>query len=157
MVLNISDNLIVVAHNFAIQRMVCTKLVENSVVTAGADVIEVFITLTDYRFPNKELRCSCLSKQVAATVLTAPVGTDSTRMAVLHNSTDKQLDVVGTDGVIVGRGVIVPIVLVTVCQLITCLKRCAGFNTVANISCVRTYAVNEGVIGSTCTPTVHKA
>ena len=43
---------IVVAHNLAIQRMICADLVANCVLAACADLVKVGVTLAYDGFPN---------------------------------------------------------------------------------------------------------
>ena len=77
---------VVAADELAIQRVCCADNAFNGIITAGTDMIEVLITLTDYGFPNQHLRCHCLCQRCGiAGVLRAPGTTDRSRIAVLHS------------------------------------------------------------------------
>ena len=73
----------------------------NCIVATRAYIIEVLVTLTDNGFPNKNLRrhrlCQCCG---IACVLRTPRGTDRSRVAVLHNTTDEQFHIVGRNGAV---------------------------------------------------------
>ena len=50
--LNAGGNGIVVAHNPAIQRVICADLVADSVLAACADLVKIGVTLANNGFPN---------------------------------------------------------------------------------------------------------
>ena len=77
-----------------------------------------------------------MSQLVAALILRTPRGRDRPRVAILHDSADKQFYIIGGDGFVVGRGVIVPKVLAFFGKAISRFQRDAGFNTVTDISVV---------------------
>lgn len=53
MALHTYGNRIVVTHNLVTQRVVRADLIEDCVFAACADFIEILVTLSDNRFPNK--------------------------------------------------------------------------------------------------------
>ena len=155
MVLDLGRNRVVVAHDLAVQGMLGADGVQYRIVTAGIDFVEVAVTLTDNGFPNHQLCGDCIGQLVTALVLGTPVQRNLAGITILENTTDKGLDLIGTDGVVQFRGVVIPEVLVTIGKHITCILRNTGFDTVADVALVRVHGTDIGVVGLTGTPAVH--
>ena len=97
-----------------------------------------------------------MSQLVAALILRTPRGRNRTRIAVLKDTADKQLNIVGRNGVIIGRKVIVPKVLALFCEAVARFLRNAGFNAVADIALIRTHSADGGITGTVGRPAIHK-
>ena len=137
--------------------MVRTDLIQNSVLAACADLVEVLVTLTDHGFPNEKLCSDCVSQLIAALVLRTPRGRDCSRVAVLEDTTDEQLNIVRRNGAVIGRRVVVPKILALFGKAVSGLLRDADLNAVADISIVRSHRTDGCITGSACFPAVHKA
>ena len=97
-----------------------------------------------------------MSQLVAALILRTPRGRNCTRIAVLKDTADKQLNIIGRNGVVIGRGVIIPKVLAFFGVAVARFLRHAGFNAVTDIAVIRTHCSDGGIARSLCEPSVHK-
>ena len=97
-----------------------------------------------------------MSQLVAALILRTPRGRNCTRIAVLKDTADKQLNIIGRNSVIIGRGVIVPKVLALFREAVARFLRNAGFNAVTDIAVIRTHSADGGIAGTAGRPAVHK-
>ena len=147
--LNIGGNAVVVVHDLVTQRMVGADLVDHRSVTAGADLVERGVALTDDCFPNQELGRRCVGQLIAALILREPAGGNGVRVAVLHNAANEQLDVIGCDGLVVAGRVVVPKILAPVYQLIARIKTDTGFDAVADRPRVGSHCAHNGLAGRT--------
>ena len=136
--------------------MVRTDLIQNSVLAACADLVEVLVTLTDHGFPNEKLCSDCVSQLIAALVLRTPRGRDCSRVAVLEDTTDEQLNIVRRNGAVIGRRVVVPKILALFGKAVSGLLRNTDFNAVADIAVIRTHSADGGITGTTGRPAIHK-
>ena len=84
-------NAVVVGHNLAFQRVIGNAL-QYGIFTARAELVEIVVTLTDHCLPDEKL----CGDEVAETVRTRVIGTPAcgqiSRVTVLHDSADEQLD-----------------------------------------------------------------
>ena len=149
-------NAVVVADELAIQRVRCADNTLDGIIAAGTDMIEVLISLTDHGFPNKNLRrhrlCQCFG---IACVLRTPRGTDRSRVAVLHNTTDEQFHIVGRNSAVEIRGEVIPKGFILAGVSVASVLRRTRLNAVADISVIRVHCSNGSVLGLTGIPTVH--
>ena len=133
--LDAAFNALVVVHDLAIQRMIRGDLVTDGVIAARADLVEVSVTLTDNDLPNQKLGCNSVGQLIRIrSVLRTPACRDDSRVAVLHDTPDEQLDVIRRDCFVVLGRVVIPKVLVPLGQLIANIQRNAGFNAVTDIA-----------------------
>lgn len=79
------------------------------------------------------------------------------RIAVLKDTADKQLNIVGRNGAVVGRRVFVPEVLALFRKGVARLLRHAGFDAVADIALIRPHCTDRRETGCCRRPAVHKA
>ena len=155
MALDLRRNGVVITHDLAVQRMLGADRIKNGIITAGIDLIEVAVTLADNGFPNHQLRSNCIGQLVAALILGAPVQRDRPGITILENTTDKGLDLIGTDGIVQLRRVVIPEVFITTGKHIARILRHTGFNAVADISLIGVHGTDVGVVGLTRSPAVH--
>lgn len=125
------------------------------IIAAGIDLAEVAVTLTDHGFPDLQLCCYGVSQLIAALVLGAPVQRDRTGIAVLQDTTNEDLDFIGTDSAVQFRRVIVPKVFILSRKGIAGILRNTGFNTVADVSFVGVHSADIGIVGLPGTPAIH--
>ena len=72
MVLNACGNGAVIAHDLAVQRVVCADLIYDGIFAVGSNLVEVGITLADNGFPNQKLCGNGVRQLVASVILRAP-------------------------------------------------------------------------------------
>ena len=130
-------NAVVVADELAIQRVRCADNALYGIITARTDMIEILITFTNYGFPNKHLRCHCLCQRCGiACVLRTPRGADRSRVAVLHNTPDEQLHIVGRNGAVKIRGKVIPKGFILAGILVASILLCARLNAITYVTVI---------------------
>ena len=97
-----------------------------------------------------------MSQLVAALILRTPRGRNRPRVAILHDSANKQFYIIGRNGFVVGRGVIIPKVFTFFSETITRFQMNTGFNAVTDVAVIRTHSINRGIAGCVGRPAVHK-
>ena len=157
MALNACLNGIVIAHDLTVQRVVRADLLHDGAFAACADLVEVGIALTDDRFPDQKLCGNGVSQLVAALILRAPRGRDCSRIAVLKDTADEQLNIIGRNGAVIGRRVFIPKILALFRKGVARLLRHAGFDAVADIALIRPHCSDRRKTGCCRRPAVHKA
>lgn len=91
----LAANGIAVAHDLAVQRVACADLLRDGVFASRTYLAKVSVTLTDDGFPDQKLRGRPHEPACRALVLRTPRGRDRPRIAVLKDTADKQLNIVG--------------------------------------------------------------
>ena len=89
-------------------------------------------------------------------ILRNPVGVDTAVIAVLQNAPNQRLDGVSVDGLVVGRGVVVPKGFVFGGETVAVVDGDARFDTVGNLTIVRADRKGAEHIIGVHVPAVHK-
>jgi len=154
--LHVGFHAVVVRNELTVQRMVGCDTVFYRIVAAGINVVEVRVTLTDDGFPNKRLCCHNVCQLICiGGILRTPFGCYRSGVAVLEDSTDEQFDLICFDGLVIGRGIVVPIGFITLGHHVADGERCTRFDTVTGIAVPRADGVNRDFLGLACEPAVH--
>ena len=103
MALDTGYHAVVVGHNLIVQRIVISNTIQNSIIATGIHMIKIAVAFTDDGFPNQELSGHQVGHLVSIrSVLRTPLSCDGAGVAILENSTDKQLDFICGNGAVVG-------------------------------------------------------
>ena len=146
--LNAGNDTVVVAHDLAAQRVIGTDLVKDCGITAGVDLVEIGVTLTNHRFPNQKLCRHGVGQLIRVLAfLSAPTCRDCSRVAILHDASDQQLNVIGRDRFVVAGRVVVPKALIPLGQLVADIEGNAGFDAVANRPVIGSHGAHDGLAG----------
>ena len=126
---------VVVGHDLRFQR-VSGNAFQNGILTARTELVEAVVALTDHRFPDEKLRGNQIAEIIRAGVIGTPACGKIAGVAVLHDSSDEELDGVRGNGVVVIVRVVIPEILVLLGEGIAGLLGHAGFDAVARLSVV---------------------
>ena len=156
MALNAGNDAVVIGINAALERMTGADNRFHRILTTRAHMIKVRITLTDNGFPYEELSSDCMGHLICVCgVLRFPRSGDITLIAVLHDSAEQDLDVIGFNSVVVLAGIVVPEVFTETGIGIAHISRNTGFNAVADFSVIGIHTVNGRHIRALSAPTIH--
>ena len=110
--LNAGFDAVIVSREATIQRMSGAVHGFHGISTAGVNMVEVCVPLSDDRFPYQHLRSHHVRHFVGiGFILRAPIEGQIALVAVLHDSAQQRLDGIGINGVVAVCGVVFPIVL----------------------------------------------
>jgi len=114
--LNAGFDAVVVSRESTIQRVRSAVHGFHGISTAGVNMVEVCIPLSDDRFPYQHLRSHHVRHFVGiGFILRAPVEGQVTLIAILHDSAQQCLDGIGINGAVVIRWIVLPIILAVSC------------------------------------------
>ena len=86
-----------------VQGVILTYTVIDRIITSGINVVEIGISFTDYRFPNKSLRGHDMSHLIRIIcILRTPINIYLAGVTVLEDSTDEEFDLICGDCLVVG-------------------------------------------------------
>lgn len=155
-VLNTGDDAVVIGIDPAVQWMTGSEHGFDGIIAAGAHMIEVGVTLTNDRLPDKDLGGVGMRDLIRiGRVLGTPCCGERTVIAVLHDAAQKNLDIVRLDGVVQVAGVIVPEILTEAAHRFAHLSFNCRLNTVADLSVITVHTVKRGQIHIVGMPSVH--
>ena len=114
--LNAGFDAVVVSRESTIQRVRSAVHGFHGISTAGVNMVEVYVPLSDDRFPYQHLRSHHVRHFVSiGFILRAPVEGQVTLIAILHDSAQQCLDGIGINGAVVIRWIVLPIILAVSC------------------------------------------
>ena len=112
MALNAGFDAVIVSRETTIQRVRSAVHGFHSISTAGVNMVEVCVPLSDDRFPYQHLRSHHVRHFVSiGFILRAPVEGQVTLITILHDSAQQRLDGIGINRVVAVCGVVFPVVL----------------------------------------------
>ena len=114
--LNAGFDAVIVSREATIQRVSGAVHGFHGISTAGVNMVEVCIPLSDNRFPYQHLRSHHVRHFVSiGFILRAPIEGQVTLIAILHDSAQQCLDGIGINGAVVIRWIVLPIILAVSC------------------------------------------
>ena len=114
--LNAGFDAVIVRRKATIQRVRGAIHGFHGISTAGVNMVEVRVTLSDDRFPYQHLRSHHVRHFVGiGFILRAPVEGQVTLITILHDSAQQCLDGIGINRAVVIRWIVLPIILAVSC------------------------------------------
>ena len=147
---------VVVGHDLRFQR-VSGNAFQNGILTARTELVEAVVALTDHRFPDEKLRGNQIAEIIRAGVIGTPACGQISRVTVLHDSADEQLDGIRGNSTVVIIRVVIPEIFILAGKRIACLLGHAGFNAVTGLPFVAADGAGDCPTAFFCRPAVQIA
>ena len=154
MILNTCYHTVVVRQDFTAEWVCSAYTFKHGIVSAGRNVIKACVSFSDNRFPNQNLSgISVCDAVCVAFILRLPACRNTSTVAVLQDTTDKQANVIAGNRSV--RADVIKEVLVLFGESISSPLTCTRFNTVGNIARIRTHCTKSCIFCGQAFPTVH--
>ena len=154
MVLNACYHTVVVRQDFTAEWVCRAYTFKHGIVPAGRNVIKACVSFADNRFPNQNLSgISVCDAVCVALILRLPACRNTSTIAVLQDTTDKQANIIAGNRTV--RADVVEEVLVLFGESISSPLTCTRLDTVGDIARIRTHCTKSRIFRGQAFPTVH--
>ena len=154
MILNTCYHTVVVRQDFTAEWVCSAYTFKHGIVSAGRNVIKACVSFSDNRFPNQNLSgISVCDAVCVAFILRLPACRNTSTVAVLQDTTDKQANVIAGNRSV--RADVIKEVLVLFGESISSPLTCTRFDTVGDIARIRTHCTKSRIFRGQAFPTVH--